>query len=198
MTVELSAYYFDIRKDALYCDPISQHAAPGGADGDRPDFRAAGGMACADAALHHGGSVGPSLWQCGAVGSSCAISRDAFGLARSSARGDMGGGVAGALGHHRCAGAGARRQANRLVARSGARGACDRFQSLPRRSRGSIWRRLPSLRQLTSERMSRWGRHFAWRKLPGSRWCRGWPAGENARGPGKSRKRSGRIPNSLT
>ncbi len=23
MTVELSAYYFDIRKDALYCDPIS-------------------------------------------------------------------------------------------------------------------------------------------------------------------------------
>ena len=29
MTTDLSAFYFDIRKDALYCDPISSHDAQG-------------------------------------------------------------------------------------------------------------------------------------------------------------------------
>ena len=28
MNIELSAFYFDIRKDALYCDPISLGQAP--------------------------------------------------------------------------------------------------------------------------------------------------------------------------
>ena len=27
MNIELSAFYFDIRKDALYCDPISSSSA---------------------------------------------------------------------------------------------------------------------------------------------------------------------------
>ena len=26
MTTDLSAFYFDVRKDALYCDPISEPA----------------------------------------------------------------------------------------------------------------------------------------------------------------------------
>ena len=32
MINELSAFYFDIRKDALYCDPISSREAQGRAD----------------------------------------------------------------------------------------------------------------------------------------------------------------------
>ena len=39
MNTELSAFYFDIRKDALYCEPYSSAEAPGGADDDREIFR---------------------------------------------------------------------------------------------------------------------------------------------------------------
>ena len=41
MTGDLSAFYFDIRKDALYCDPPSSVDPQGGADGDRHIFDAA-------------------------------------------------------------------------------------------------------------------------------------------------------------
>ena len=36
MTIDLSAFYFDIRKDALYCDPISSADAQGLPHRDRP------------------------------------------------------------------------------------------------------------------------------------------------------------------
>ena len=35
---DLSAFYFDIRKDALYCDPYDSADAPRSADGARQTF----------------------------------------------------------------------------------------------------------------------------------------------------------------
>jgi isoleucyl-tRNA synthetase len=53
MTVELSAFYFDIRKDALYCDAPSS-PPQGVAAGHRQAVQLPGHLAGADAALHHG------------------------------------------------------------------------------------------------------------------------------------------------
>ena len=49
MTVDLSAFYFDIRKDALYCDPISSRDAQGLPDGARPAVPLHRDLARADA-----------------------------------------------------------------------------------------------------------------------------------------------------
>ena len=38
MNTDLSAFYVDIRKDALYCEPYSQHQAQGGAGDHRADL----------------------------------------------------------------------------------------------------------------------------------------------------------------
>ena len=76
MTVELSAYYFDIRKDALYCDPISSVRRRAALHRDRPVVRPPGDMAGAVSALHNGGSLWPSSWRSGRLGASSAISAD--------------------------------------------------------------------------------------------------------------------------
>ena len=52
MTNDLSAFYFDIRKDRLYCDPASSKDAARGADGDRHPVRLPRALARADASFH--------------------------------------------------------------------------------------------------------------------------------------------------
>ena len=61
MTVDLSAFYFDIRKDALYCDPISSTTRKACLDGDRPSVPRDRRLARPDALLHGGGSVAVAL-----------------------------------------------------------------------------------------------------------------------------------------
>ncbi len=61
MTVELSAFYFDIRKDALYCDPDLVGDPQGGADGGRLSVPVHGDLAGADAVLHLRGIVAVAL-----------------------------------------------------------------------------------------------------------------------------------------
>ena len=61
MTVDLSAFYFDIRKDALYCDPISSADAQGVPHRDRPSVPLHGDVARADAVLHRRGSLARAL-----------------------------------------------------------------------------------------------------------------------------------------
>ena len=58
MTVDLSAFYFDIRKDALYCDPYSSVTAQGLPDRARPSVPLHRDLARADAVLHGRGSLG--------------------------------------------------------------------------------------------------------------------------------------------
>ena len=125
MTVELSAYYFDIRKDALYCSDLERQA-PGGADGDRPAVRPAGQMVGAASSLHHGGGLGSSPWRGCCLGASNSVSDNAAELARRGAGAHMGTGVAGAFGHHRGAGARTGAETDRLVARGGTSSPCRR------------------------------------------------------------------------
>ena len=53
---DLSALYFDIRRDALYCD-AHERAAPRRAHGDGRGVRAPDRLARADPRLHHGGGL---------------------------------------------------------------------------------------------------------------------------------------------
>ena len=57
MTVDLSAFYFDIRKDALYCDPYSSLDAQGLPHGARSAVPLHRDLARADAVLHRRGSL---------------------------------------------------------------------------------------------------------------------------------------------
>jgi hypothetical protein len=59
-TVDLSAFYFDIRKDALYCDGDTDRRRRG-ADGDGPAVPPADHVAGADPRLHHGGGLAGTL-----------------------------------------------------------------------------------------------------------------------------------------
>ena len=57
MTVDLSAFYFDIRKDALYCDPYTSIDAQGLPHRARSSVPLHGDVAGADAVLHRRRSV---------------------------------------------------------------------------------------------------------------------------------------------
>ena len=61
MTVDLSAFYFDIRKDALYCDPISSATRKACLTVLDHLFRATVDLARADAAVHRRGSLAVAL-----------------------------------------------------------------------------------------------------------------------------------------
>ena len=90
MTVDLSAFYFDIRKDALYCDPISSSDAQGRADRDRSAVPLHRDLARADAVLHRRRGLAVAL--SGAtrrLGASRDVSRDPGDLARRSAGGEV-------------------------------------------------------------------------------------------------------------
>ena len=58
MNADLSAFYFDIRKDALYCDPPSSAQAARRAGGDRADLSRGDDLARAGAGVHRRGGVG--------------------------------------------------------------------------------------------------------------------------------------------
>ena len=57
MNADLSAFYFDIRKDALYCDPPSERPAARGVGGDRAHLPRRDGLARAGPGFHHRGSL---------------------------------------------------------------------------------------------------------------------------------------------
>jgi hypothetical protein len=59
-TTDLSAFYFDIRKDALYCDGDTDAAARG-ADGAGHPVPPADHLARADPRLHDGGGLAGTL-----------------------------------------------------------------------------------------------------------------------------------------
>ena len=57
MNADLSAFYFDIRKDALYCDPPSSVKRRGALKAIEQIFRAVDSLARADPRLHRRRSV---------------------------------------------------------------------------------------------------------------------------------------------
>ena len=60
-TNELSAFYFDIRKDALYCDAAARHAPPRRAHRDGRNFPPRRHLVRADPVLHHGRGLAVAL-----------------------------------------------------------------------------------------------------------------------------------------
>ena len=130
---DLSAFYFDIRKDALYCDPydsVTRRAALTVLD---RVFERAHRLARADALLHHGGGMAQPLPRRQGLGASPSISRDPERVARRGARREMAQGARGAPRRHRRARDRAERGAHRLEPGSGAQGLCRR-QGPPRRA----------------------------------------------------------------
>ena len=190
MTVDLSAFYFDIRKDALYCDPISS--------------------ATRKAAL----TVIDHLFRCTVTwlapmlsftaeeawlaryprrGSSVhleAVPGGARRLARRRAGREVAQGAHRAPRRHRRAGDRARRQAHRLLARGRADRLCVRSRTCSPRWSTSISPRS------ASPRLRRWSRARGRRRRSGlttsaaSRSCRVWPKAPNARAHGRSCPRS--------
>ena len=61
LTSDLSAFYFDIRKDALYCEPGRSRSAQARADGDRRASSGARRVARADPGVHGRGGVAVAL-----------------------------------------------------------------------------------------------------------------------------------------
>ena len=195
MTIDLSAFYFDIRKDRLYCDPASSQGAAGGADGDRPAVRLPGALARADAALHLRGGVDGAARRCGArcIWSSSPMFRRPGATRRWKRSGRRSAGCAasslGALEEVRAA-----RRSDRLVARGG-RCSSSPIRSLSRRSKVSTWRRSPSPPGFELRPMARAGECLPAPRRAGRRGrARSRRRGANAPAPGRSsggRHRSG-------
>ena len=75
MNTELSAFYFDIRKDTLYCDPLVEPDAPRGADGRQHAVRLSGPLARAHSRLHlRRGLARAAPWRCGSLSASADVS----------------------------------------------------------------------------------------------------------------------------
>ncbi len=119
MTVDLSAFYFDIRKDALYCDPISSAHPQGLPDGARPCLPRRRDLARADAVLHGGRSLAVAFSR-RRFGPSRAVSGDPAGLAQRGAGAGMERDQTGSPRRHRGAGDRAGQQADRIEPGSGA------------------------------------------------------------------------------
>ena len=119
MTVDLSAFYFDIRKDALYCDPISSATRKACAHRDRSSVPLHRDLARADALPSPPRKPG---WRATATKRHRCISKllpgSAGGLARRRAGRKVAQGAARAPRRHRRAGDRARAEAHRLLAGS--------------------------------------------------------------------------------
>ena len=139
MTVDLSAFYFDIRKDALYCDPISSVDAQGRAHRDRPAVPRDGDLARADAAVHGRGGMAGAPPVRRRLGASRTLPRRAGGLARRRARREMAQGAHRAPRRHRRARDRARGQAHRLLARGRSVRLRRRTRTCSRRCSTSTW-----------------------------------------------------------
>ena len=119
MNADLSAFYFDIRKDALYCDPPSSVKRLGALDGDRTDLPCADGLARAGPRLHHRRSVVVPR-PCASLGASGTVPRDPVCVARRRAGEDLGDDPGPAARRDRRDRDRAGQQGDRLVARGGA------------------------------------------------------------------------------
>ena len=157
MTVDLSAFYFDVRKDALYCEPISSLTRKACLTVIDHLFRATVDLARADAVLHGGGSLAVALSGRRRLGASRTVSRDPAGLARRGAGAGLGRDPAGAPGRHRRAGDRARRTSGSARASKRRRRSTSPIRSCcgtsPPSSTASAarpaWRRSPSRRRAT-------------------------------------------------
>ena len=160
MNVDLSAFYFDIRKDALYCDaPSSATAARGARDG-RTHLPLCDRLARADPRLHLRRGVGVARSN-RRLGPSRAVPDRAGGMARRRARQALGGDPPRPLGRHRRAGEGARGEGDRLVARSAPARLRRRFRTEGGARRGRFRRSVHHFRS-----RPRLGRSGAGRRLP--------------------------------
>ena len=194
MTVDLSAFYFDIRKDALYCDPISSVKRARLPHRARPSVPRHRDLARADAAVHRRGGLAVALSVRGRLGASRAVPGHPGGLARRRAGREMAQGAHRAPRRHRRARDRARRQAHRLLARSRIRSS-----TCPTRtcSRALVDVDLAEV-CITSAATLVVGRG-AGRRLPAARRARAspsWstsPKARSARAPGRSRRRSAPI-----
>ena len=94
LNTDLSAFYFDVRKDALYCEPRLEPEAARQSGGHRAHLPRGDGVARADPRVHGGGGLGRAL-PGGRVGASGDLPGDPRGVPRSRAGGAMGAGSAG-------------------------------------------------------------------------------------------------------
>ena len=101
MTIDLSAFYFDVRKDALYCDPISSLRRKSALSVIDETFRCVVDLARADPRLHRRGGLARTLPVGGRLGASRDLPRRAPRLARRGARGALGEDPPRAPGRHR-------------------------------------------------------------------------------------------------
>ena len=187
MTTDLSAFYFDVRKDALYCDPISSKTRKAALTVDRPAVPLHRDLARADALLHRRGG----LVRAHALRTSASVHLELFPDVPASWRNDklaekwrkvrlVRRVVTGAL--EIAAG----RQAHRLLARSRSDRARFQSRSCSRRWSTSICPRS------ASPRRRHWSTTKARPTRSGCRRCRAsrsWstsPKAASARAPGKS------------
>ena len=87
---DLSAFFFDIRKDSLYCDAPVVAEAPRLSDRARHRLPRSGALDGAGPVLHHRGSVADPLSGRGRLGPPARMARDRLRLARRGAGREMG------------------------------------------------------------------------------------------------------------
>ena len=150
MNTDLSAFYVDIRKDALYCEPYSSKKRQAALETIEQIFRAHLRVAGAAHVLHRRGGLARPLSFRGGLGAPGDVPQGRRVLAQRGAGREVGEGQARAPRRHRRAGDRARRQADRRLAGGGAAGVHRRCRPAWRRSTASIWRRC------ASPRASRW------------------------------------------
>ena len=125
---DLSAFYFDIRKDALYCDPYDSVTRRSALTVLDSRVWRAHRLACPHARLHHGGGLVEPLPRRGKLGASSPVPHHPGRLARRGACREMAKGEGGPPRGHRRARDRAERGPHRFEPRS-------RAQSLRRRPR---------------------------------------------------------------
>ena len=185
MTVDLSAFYFDIRKDALYCDPYSSVTRKACLTVLDQLFRCHGELARADALLHRRGGLARAR-SGGAFGSPRTFPAGAGGLARRRAGREMAQIAQPAPRGHRRARDRAGGQAHRLLPRSGARSSMSRMPSC------SPPRSMSTLPNCASPRPPPWSKARGRPRHFGSTTCAG-VAVEPRRAEGRKCARSWKI-----
>ena len=150
--LDLSAFYFDIRKDALYCDPISSTTRKASLTVLDAAVSRHGDLARADAAVHRRGGLARALSVRGRLRASRAFPRAARRLARRRAGGEMAQGAHRAARRHRRDRDRAGAEAHRLLARGRRPSSTCPTPTCSPRWWTSTWRRF------RSPRRRRWSR----------------------------------------
>ena len=189
MNTDLSAFYFDVRKDALYCEPYSSMKRRAALEVIEQIFRCTTVWLAPLALLHGGGGMARALSVRDRLRASGAVSGPAGRMARRRARAEVADGPARAPRRHRCARDRAREQDDRVVAGGGTAGLCLGRRRDARRCEGVDLAEICITSGL--ELKSRRGageapsRSTTWRA---SAWCRGRPKARSARARGASRR----------